>query len=228
VSRPLPWFYYVANPMFRAILPLGRVRVTVRGKENVPAHGPLIVTFNHQIFLDPPLLGAYIPRDIEMMSKIENFEGNPVLAWMARNYGAFPVRRGEADVAAIRHTLQILKEERALLISPEGTRSRNGVLGEPHPGVVMVALRSGAPILPVGISGAERFTEQIRRWQPTPILMQIGRPYRLKSPTSKPNHEMVAQMSDAVMERIAAQLPPSYRGRYAQLGRHRDLIEEVV
>lgn len=224
----MPWFYYVANTLFRAALPFGRVRVTVVGRENVPLQGPLIVTFNHQIFLDPPLLGAFIPRDIEMMSKIENFQGNPLLAWVVRHYGAFPVRRGEVDVTAFRHALQILKEGRALVISPEGTRSRNGVLGEPQPGVVVLALRSGAPILPIGISGAERFPQQVRHWQPTPILIGIGRPYRLKPPTPKPSRDTLIEMGDAVMTRIATQLPPGYRGRFAPSDLEASFIEEVT
>jgi 1-acyl-sn-glycerol-3-phosphate acyltransferase len=223
----LPGFYYFANSTLRHVLfPICRVDVTVPGQEHVPPEGPVIVVFNHISTLDPPLLGTFIPRDIVMMSKIENFSDNPVLGWMARNYGAFPIRRGLGDVGAIRRALQVLRQGRALLISPEGTRSKTGLLGQPHEGVALIGSRSGAPVLPVGISGIEDFTRQIKRWRQTTVTLNIGRPFRLIAPTGRPSRGELEAMSRAVMQRIALQLPPSYRGDFGTLGDEQQFVEE--
>jgi 1-acyl-sn-glycerol-3-phosphate acyltransferase len=227
MSDQLPRFYYVANRMFRLALPLGRVRVTVIGRENVPLKGPLLMTSNHQSNLDPPLIGGFLPRDVVMMSKAENFQGNALLRWVVVNYGAFPVRRGEGDVGAIRRALQVLKEGRALYVAPEGTRSRNGIMQEPQPGVALLALRSGAPILPIGISGIEHFAHRIGRWQPIPVTITVGHPYRLISPTPKPDRATLLAMSDAIMDRIALLLPERHRGRFGQSSETPQFIEEI-
>jgi 1-acyl-sn-glycerol-3-phosphate acyltransferase len=217
-DRLLPPFYYFANTALRYLLfPLTRVQVTMRGKENVPREGAFILVSNHLSLLDPPLLGTYIPRDLEMMSKAENFEGGRLMRWVVSNYGAFPIRRGQGDVGAIRHAMKVLKEGRALYVAPEGTRSMTGQLGEPHEGVVLLALRSGVPIVPVGISGVEHFAQRVKRWRPTPVLLSVGQPFRLQSPTPRPDRRTLEALSEAVMARIAAELPPPYRGRFERV-----------
>jgi 1-acyl-sn-glycerol-3-phosphate acyltransferase len=224
----LPGFYYFANSTLRHLLfPICRVNVTVAGQENVPPDGPLIVVFNHISTLDPPLLGTFIPRDIVMMSKIENFYDNPVIGWMVRNYGAFPIRRGMGDVGAIRKALQVLRQGRALLISPEGTRSRSGQLGQPHEGVSLIGSRSGAPVLPVGISGIESFTRRVKRWRQTNVTLNIGRPFRLVAPAARPSRGELEAMSRAVMQRIALQLPASYQGAFGAPGDEQRFVEEL-
>lgn len=215
MARTLPRFYYFFNGLLRHLVwPLLRVKVEVTGLEHVPSEGPLLIVGNHLSFLDPPLVGAYLPRDVTFMSKAENFEGHPVFNWVVRNYGAFPVRRGEADIGAIRQALRVLKEGGALFIAPEGTRSQNGALGEPHEGVALIASRSGAPILPIGISGVEHFVEHVRHWQPTHARLAIGKPFYLADTSRKPGRAALQAMSNAVMEQLAAQLPSAYRGRF--------------
>ncbi|MDQ4075549.1 MAG: 1-acyl-sn-glycerol-3-phosphate acyltransferase [Chloroflexota bacterium] len=226
MAQTLPRFYYFANQMLRhVVLPLAHVQVTVSGEEHVPREGALIIAGNHLSFLDPPLIGAFLPRDITFMSKAENFEGNRLSTWVVRNYGAFPVRRGEGDIGAIRRALQVLKEEGVLFIAPEGTRS-DGSLGEPREGIALIAHRSGVPILPLGISGVEDFTTRVTRWRPTRVCLSIGQPFRLVSPTPKPDRATLQAMSEAVMERIAAQLPPAYRGRFQQFTENQQFVVE--
>lgn len=214
-SRPLPRFYYFANFMLRnAIFPLLRLRVRVRGLEHVPRSGPLLLVSNHLSFLDPPLVGAFMPRDMVMMAKAEATESR-FGAWVVRNYGAFPIRRGEADLAAIRQAIGVLKGGGALYIAPEGTRSRTGQLLEPHEGAALVAYRSGAPLLPLAMSGQEPFPGNLRRLAPTDVDFTLGPPFRLVSPGGRPGREELQAMSEAMMNQIAALLPPTYRGRFS-------------
>lgn len=212
----LPRFYHLSNRVLLPYLlvPLLRVRVTATGQAHVPPIGPLLVVSNHMSNLDPPLVGMLVPREITMMAKEELFLANPLQGWIIRNYGAFPVRRGAGDVGAIRQALKVLKSGGALFMAPEGTRSTTGYLGEPQEGTALIAARSAVPILPIGIWGQESFARNIRRGQRTEVGVAIGRPFRLRRLSPKPEREELQAMSEAIMERIAALLPPTYRGRF--------------
>ena len=150
-----PWFYYFGNAGLRVIFGLV-LRVDRRHLEHVPMDGPLIVAISHSTFLDPLLAGAYLPRDVTPMAKIEAFH-LPVLGWIVRSYGAFPVRRGEADLGAFKMALQVLRHGGAMVIAPEGHRSESGALQQGREGAIMMALRSGAPILRWPFGAANRF-----------------------------------------------------------------------
>ncbi|MBA3532397.1 MAG: 1-acyl-sn-glycerol-3-phosphate acyltransferase [Ardenticatenales bacterium] len=226
MTRTLPPFYYFANSVLRQILfPLMRVQVTVKGQENVPREGALILVSNHLSLVDPPLLGTFIPRDLVMMSKAENFDRGGLSRWVTSNYGAFPIRRGAGDVGAIRHAMKVLKQGQALYIAPEGTRSITGYLREPQEGVALLAVRSNVPIVPVGISGIEHFHKRVKRWQATPVHLSIGLPFRLRSPEPRPDRAMLEALSEAVMQRIAAELPLEYRGRFQETNEAQHLVE---
>lgn len=210
----MPPFYYFTNSVIRHVLRRALpVTLTTSGLEHVPPTGPLLIVSNHLSNVDPTLIGAFIPRDVKMMSKAENFEGNWLLAWAARNYGAFPIRRGEGDIGAIRNALRVLKNG-VLYMAPEGTRSTNAQMGEAQAGTVLLAHRSRVPLLPVGMSGQEKLASNLKRWRPTALHISIGPPFRLVSPERKPSRESLEAMSEAMMERIAAQVPPPYRGRF--------------
>ena len=225
-EKRMPRFYYFANFTIRnVLLPLWRVKLKITGQENVPQTGPLLIVSNHLSYVDPPLIGVAIPRDVEMMSKAENFHGNPLMAWTVRNYGAFPIRRGEGDIGAIRYAMKVLKD-RVLYIAPEGTRSTTGYMREPFPGAARLAVRTKAPVLPVGFYGQEHFVKNLKRWQPTSVRVSIGPPFRLVSPTKKPDRSTLNAVSDAMMECIAAELPPQYRGRF-RANRNSPFVEEL-
>ncbi len=148
-------FYLFVQTLARRVVfgLLGGIRV--KGLENVPAEGPVLVAPVHMSFLDPPAVGCLMPRMTHFMAKEELFK-TPVLGFLIRHLGTFPVKRGENDAGAIRLAIEILKEGRALIVFPEGTRGDSVTLGPVQPGIAMLAKRSGAQVVPVGICGTHK------------------------------------------------------------------------
>ncbi len=209
----MTWFYRLANAFFRlAFRVLFDYRL--RGLENGPREGPLIVAINHASFADPLLVGAFIPRPIIMMGKVELFR-KPVFGLLVRMYGAFPVRRGEGDLQAVRRSLEVLRSGDALLLAPEGTRSKDGKLQRGKEGTALIALRTGALILPVAIWGPKYLWKNLARLRRTKVEMVIGEPFCLESPSRRPSRQQLRELTDEIMRRIAVLMPPELRGAYA-------------
>jgi 1-acyl-sn-glycerol-3-phosphate acyltransferase len=146
------------------------------------------------------------------MAKQEIFD-NPFSGTLARLYESFPVRRNEADLSALRTALALLAAGRVVGIFPEGTRSRSGRMQAAHPGAAMIALRSGVPILPVGISGTETVHLPRLFWRPFPrpqIRIVFGSPFALP-PRDRITSESVREGTAIIVEKIAALLPERYR-----------------
>ena len=185
---------------------------------HVPQRGPLILVANHINFLDVPLLLTHLqPRPVTGFAKAETWD-SPFMAPLFDLWGAIPLRRGEADVGALRRALKALEEGFILAVAPEGTRSGDGCLQRGHPGVVLLALRSGAPLLPVVYYGGERFKHNVRRFRRTDFHIVVGHPFHLHVKGVRVTREVRQQMADEVMYQLAALLPPAYRGHYANLG----------
>jgi 1-acyl-sn-glycerol-3-phosphate acyltransferase len=190
----------------------------VVGRERVPPEGPLICASNHINNADPPMIAIAVPRHPTYMAKKEMIAW-PVLGPAFRIFGAFPVRRGEADLSALRAATEIVEQGNMLVMFPEGTRSRTGGLGRGHPGTAIIALRTDAPVLPVAITGTESI-----RWpwiflKPLAVRhvrVVIGEPFRLP-PVERVTSEAAAEATGTIMRRIAALLPPEYRGVYADV-----------
>lgn len=191
----------------------------------VPKQGPLILVTNHVNFLDAPLLYTHLqPRAVTAFAKVETWD-NPLLGLMFTIGGAIPLRRGEADVGALRRGLAELRAGHIVAVAPEGTRSGDGRLRQGKPGVVTLALHSGAPLLPVAFYGGEAFKENLPRLRRTSFHIVVGRPFHLirsaspKTPGSFRASAVRQQMADEIMYQLAALLPPEYRGYYADLGK---------
>lgn len=183
----------------------------------VPAHGPLILVANHINFLDVPLIYAHLyPRPVTGFAKIETWD-NTFLGFLFSLYGAIPLRRGEADVEAFRRGLAVLEAGHILAVAPEGTRSGHGRLQRGHPGVVMLALRSGAPLMPMAHYGGENLRRNLIRLRRTDFHIAVGRPFYLNADGIKMTREVRQQMADEIMCQLAALLPPAYRGHYSNL-----------
>ena len=147
------------------------------------------------------------------MAKEELFR-SLMLRAIVQGYGAFPVRRGQLDRAALRWSLAALQNEEVIGMFPEGKRSPNAQLQSPQPGTSLLAARSGVPLLPVAISGSERVKGISVIWHRPQITVTIGRPFLLPSAGDKLTRSRLAQHSDSIMEHIAELLPESYRGAY--------------
>jgi len=208
----MPWFYYVARVIVRVLLKL-LTHCQVKGRENIPSQGPLLIVANHLSLADPPLLGVSLSRKVIFMAKKELFRFR-LSGYFIGSLGAFPVHRGQLDRKALRQAHQILADGLALVMFPEGTRSRSGRLRPAFPGPALIAMRSGAPILPVGIIGTEKIrgvTWLLRRPQ---ITVNVGHPFYLPPVSSRLTKAELAELTNSIMERVAELLPLKYRGDY--------------
>lgn len=211
-SKAAPAFYWGATYLVRAVLSVvGRWKVT--GRERIPG-GPLMVVSNHLSNADPPILGAAIARRrIRFMAKIELFKYP--FGVVPRLYDAFPVRRFEADLAALLNAERILKRGGVLGMFPEGTRSRSGMIGKPHPGTALIALRSGATVLPCAIVGTEQLSKPLNLLRKPRISIQIGEPIAVTQ-TRRPTEEQVSALTDQIFEAIRSMLPSRYMAPYTE------------
>jgi 1-acyl-sn-glycerol-3-phosphate acyltransferase len=153
-------------------------RLDGRNPERVPLAGPVLLVANHSSVLDPPLIAGLVPRQLAFLAKEELF-GIPLFGPLIRRLNARPVRRGGRDPGALRTGLRVLEEDGALLIFPEGTRGAEGVLRPAKAGAGMLAVRSGAPVVPVYISGSGRAWPR-GRWlfRPATVTVAFGPPLR--------------------------------------------------
>ncbi len=206
------WFYHFANGFLRGVFKI-ILRVDVRGVENVPRGGALIIAISHSSWIDPVLLGPFIPRYIASMAKVEVSRW-PLLGGIIRAYGAFFVRRGEADVGAFKVGLQVLKHGYAMGIAPEGHRSETGRLQRGREGAILLALRSGAPILPVAVWGGKTLWKNLARLRRTEMHLYIGAPVQIVDGRVKPSREVIAELSDELMYYIARLMPSELHGYY--------------
>jgi 1-acyl-sn-glycerol-3-phosphate acyltransferase len=167
------WTY----PLVRAILTLPTIliyRLRVSGLENVPRSGALVLAPNHFSQMDHFFVGARLRRQVRFMAKSQMF-GPPVLTYIYKHGGVFPVRRGRHDEEAIKTARKILDQGEMLLIYAEGGRSRSSELGKPKPGIGRIALESGAPIVPVAIHGSAR-VRGWKRFRFPKVTVQFGKP----------------------------------------------------
>jgi len=185
--------------------------------DKIPRKGPLIVYSNHTGQIEVPLLYSHLqPRLVTGIAKVETWNGW-FLRWVFNLWGAIPIRRGEVDIEAMRKSLEALENEYILAIAPEGTRNKTGKLIRAHPGVITLALRSGAPLLPVAHWGGENFLANLKRLKRTDFHIRVGEPFKLNPGADRVSRDVRQQMVDEMMYRLAALMPDDYRGAYADL-----------
>ena len=180
----------------------------------VPMQGPLIGYSNHSAMIEVAVMfGLLQPRRITGWAKMEAWD-NFFLNWIFTLWGLIPIHRGEGDTSALRKAIQALEEGYIFGLAPEGTRNVSGRLKRAHPGAVLLALRSGAPLLPIAHWGGENFLKNLMRFRRTDFHVRIGEPLRLKVDGIRITREIRQQIADEMMFRLADLLPPEYRGEY--------------
>jgi glycerol-3-phosphate dehydrogenase (NAD(P)+) len=173
---------------------LAYFRVRRLGREHIPPGG-VILAANHRSFLDPFVIGCCLPRPIYFVAKRELFK-NPIIGWFLNCMGAFPVRRGESDEESVATALALLERGQAVVIFPEGTRIRAGSLATPKRGVGRLALQSGAPVVPIAITGSEHARDG---WKIKPVRVHL----RCGAPLTYPRVEDPSPfLAGEVTERI--------------------------
>ena len=208
----MAWLYQPSRRFGQAIWALTG-RLSVSGQEAMPPYGPLLVASNHLSLNDAGTLVIALPRPVVFLAKKELWS-NPVGRFYCNAVGAVPLDRERGGGEALRYALQALQRDQAILMFPEGGISSSGGLRAGRTGLAWLALRTQAPILPVGIAGSEKFPPwrmpfPFTRWQ-----VNIGTPFTppvVEGPITRPALNAV---TDMVMQRIAALLPAEYRGIY--------------
>jgi 1-acyl-sn-glycerol-3-phosphate acyltransferase len=189
-------------------------RVDDRDVSRIPLQGPLLLVANHVNFLEVPLVLSHLqPRQVTGLAKAETWD-SPVMGMLFNLWGAIPVRRGEADVVAIRRVLEALNAGMIVAIAPEGTRSGDGCLRRAKPGIGLLAAHTPAPILPVAFFGHERVWSNLRHLRRTDFHIRVGPLLRVRT-DGRWTPERRQALADEVMYQIAALLPERYRGAYA-------------
>jgi 1-acyl-sn-glycerol-3-phosphate acyltransferase len=157
------------------------------------------------------------PRDkLTALAKVENWD-NWFINWIFTLWGIIPIRRGEADMVAMRKALDVLENDFILGISPEGTRSRDGKLLRARGGISMLALHSGAPLQPIAHWGGENFGSNIAHLKRTNFDIRVGPIFSLDAHGERVTKEIRQQMADEMMYQLAKLLPAEYRGEYSDL-----------
>ncbi len=187
--------------------------------KHVPMKGSYIVAANHVNSMDGLVMFSYAqPRPLTTISKEENFS-NPIKRMVSEAWGAIPIKRGAVDNTAMNLALDALNEGMMLAIMPEGTRSHSGILAQGKPGILPLAVKSGAPIVPVAFHGHENFWKNMRKFRKTDFYLEVGQPFRIKATMRDLDRERRQMITDEVMYRIAMLLPEKYRGYYTDLSK---------
>lgn len=208
--RTLSW--HAAEAMNRAGFAVFS-SLSVSGRENVPRESGLLVASNHLRMSDIPLLAAAVPRKLTFVGKRELWEKfffRTVGEW----YDCFPIDRTTTDTRALKRALRVIKEEGALLIFPEGSRSPDGQLQSGHPGAALIAMYADATILPVAITGTESADGARWLWRHPRLTVNIGKPFKLDRAQNESVKSRLAPGTDLIMRRIAELLPVERRGAY--------------
>jgi len=189
-------------------------RMDAKHLDRMPKEGPFILISNHVSELEfLPLRKLLGTRGVHTLAKAESWE-KPVLGKILDLWNAIPIRRGESDMTALRTALQVLKDGKILGIMPEGTRSHDGSLGRGNPGIAMIALKSGCPIVPMAFWGIEDTKQNLRKLRRTDFHFRVGELFHLEKPEGKSSREDRQRMADQIMRHVAELLPESYRGVY--------------
>jgi len=203
-------------------------RFEIRGKENIPLTGGMVIASNHIGILDIIMVYFVIDRTDLFIPVAEKWEKIGWIKWLGEQLNFLFVDRYNPDLKALRKMIALMEEGKCLVIAPEGTRSRVGSLIEGKPGVAYLAARSGFPVIPVAITGTEDevVLANVKHFTKSNITLTGGKQFSVP-PLPKANRDVALQKStDEIMCQIAALLPEKYRGVYAKHPRLKELLSQ--
>ncbi|WP_457637618.1 lysophospholipid acyltransferase family protein [Oceanithermus sp.] len=208
VSKP-NLVYRITKLVARFVLRL-ICQIEVVGREKVPLEGPVIIAANHLSWLDPPAIGLVLPRPISYIARADLFD-NRFLGWLLPRLYVIPVERGSGDLAAVKAAIRTLRNGMAFGIFPEGTRSRSGKLQPFKTGTAAIAIRTGAPVLPVAVIGSDKI------WPPggkihlgRKLKIVFGDPIDLSRYAGKLDKPHLEDATREIEMAVAKLLPPEY------------------
>ncbi len=190
-------------------------RLDVEGLENIPASGACLLTLNHLSALDAPLIFCLVERPDVTAIVARKHQRNPLFRWFVNQVSGVWLDRTRLDVDALRTARRLLQNGWILGIAPEGTRSRSRALQEARPGVAFLAAQCRTPVLPVGIAGTERVIPELLRLRRPHVRVRFGEMFTPPPLERRRRDAALRRNTDLIMCRIAALLPPAYRGVYA-------------
>jgi 1-acyl-sn-glycerol-3-phosphate acyltransferase len=217
IKRIVPFSYWAIVWFIRLCTFLYVRGPVVAGLENVPDKGGAILVSNHLNNADPCIIPGVNKRRIVTMAKKEMFKW-PVISWLFKFIGAFPVDRQGADLGALREAQRVVNDGLLLLMFPEGTRSKDRQLHRGFPGTALVAYRTGAPIIPIAITGTEHLPWPwlfLRPFIGPRVTVTIGKPF-FPPAAERITTQAAKDATDVIMTRIAELLPASYQGEYRE------------
>ncbi len=201
------FFHYLCKGVYDAFF-----RGEVVGTENIPTGGPYLIASNHMSHLDPPLVGAQVPRQMRFFAR-RTLWSNRVASWWLDNTETIPVDRDGGDIGAIKRVLQAIQEDRAIVLFPEGTRSMDGQLQKPKAGVGLMACKTGAPVVPCRVYGSfQAFGKGAKiPHLGVPVTVVFGKPIPASEyDAPEAGKERYQVVSNRIFERIAALPMPQY------------------
>ena len=217
------WYRVVRGLIYLVLRILSRIEI--EGLEHVPDQGPYLMVSIHLHWLDPPVLGAVFPHRAVVFAA-EKWEKHWFLGPFFRSLGSIFVNRGEADRKALRQALAVLNGGGVLGLAPEGTRSKTGAMQRGRSGAAYMAYRTGASLLPVVAWGQEDVFPSLWRLRRATVHVVFGPPFKPPPVEGKASAADVHAFAEEIMYRLAAMLPPEYRGLYEDVAEERpDLFE---
>lgn len=209
----------ILHAILRSVLPL-ICKLEVEGVENIPRDGRTSIMINHISYLDPIVVTHAITfRYVISLSKAENFN-IPIISWLLKQWGGYPINRGEVDRKALTQTVELMKSGQLVLMAPEGTRHPEG-LAPAKDGLSYVATKADAVIVPTAICGAEDWRDRLKSFRRAYASVTFGKPFKFKTEGRKriPRDEL-AKMSQEAMYQLALTIPDKfakYRGVYSDI-----------
>jgi len=194
-------FHYRVSWVLLNVVERALFGLKVTGRELIPSSGAVIIASNHVSYSDPPVVGSAVPREVYFLAKEELFV-NPVFGRLIRSYNAIALRRAVGDIGAVKKAVEILKQGKAILMFPEGTRSLGGRLLRPKPGLGLIACMADAAVVPAYVTGTNKLGRVLLRR--AKLAVSFGEPVEAAKFGDRTggSHERYQKLTEEVMRRI--------------------------